>query len=292
VSKKRTVVSGGEPSGFKTSPIDEWVHSVAASFGGTVRSSNRGPVIHVTSPNWAERNLPSEPSLIAYEPDPAQWVTRTRIVNNMAARVLVSDPVCFTAEVAASAKSGKLKPNKNLDVLRCTIGFSTATYPLQLWRNTLYHVMPSNRMFAIDGDDRLLFRSDLAEKQWKFDKSLDGRLDQIFNAIRRRQDGFMKPDMMTNAIAERQSKLETQIRELEAFYFGGSPGMVDLHGVGDPTISKERAVEAEYRNRLRSVIRRHTLVILVRILSVGRVLCAVGKKPDTLPFVSQPLFEI
>jgi len=249
-------------------------------------------VIHVTSPDWAERNLPSEPLLIAYEPEPAEWVTRAKIVTKMAAKVLVSDPVCFAAEFAESAKSGKLKQNKKLDVLRCAVGFSTATYPLQFWRNTLYHVMPTNQTFAIEGDDLLLSRSDLVEKQWKFDKSLDARLDKIFNAIPRRQDCFMKSDMMTKSIAEHQSKLETQLRELEAFYFGGPPGMVDLHGVGDSTVSKERAVEAEYRSRLRSVIRRHTMVILVRILSVGRVICAAGKKPSTLPFVSQPLSEI
>lgn len=257
-----------------------------------MRNSVRGPIVHIMSPEWTSRNLPSEPVVVAYEPKPDEWVTRTRIVNKMAAGILVGNPVCFAAEFAPSQSSKASTQKNKLDVLRCSVGFLHATYPLKLWRSTWYHIMPSNRTLMIEGDDGLFSRSNLIEKQWEFDKSFDNRLDQVLAAVRRKYDHLMRSDTMIQAISDSQSKLETESRELEGFYFGGPPGMVELQGVGDQTISKERAVEAEYRARLRIAIRRHTLVTQMRILSIGRVLCSVNKKSKALPFVTQPLLEM
>jgi hypothetical protein len=274
-------------SGSESDALAGWIRVVEEEYGGKASANKRGLRLKVDSSRWANLGLPSD-LLIAREPEtPEEWRHRLRVVEQMAARALTAKPYAYSVALDARSISGA----KQVEVLRCAVGMITFPGPALLHRLTAYHIQPWNVTFCVEGDDsvfELNARTVPAGKE--VTEKLRPRVEKLCAVIDEASKRIPESPAMRAFTRAHGDRMQQEVKALESLYFDRYHRRGLLNGVPIAGLTGDRAVEAEYRRRLESIVNRYSIKIQPKVLSIGLISCMATRvggrdtKAVLLPF--------
>jgi hypothetical protein len=281
-------MEAGKTSGSSKKTLQAWTNVVAHRYGVKSSATLAGAEMSVASAEWSSLGL-ADPILIAHEPQSnEQWQNRLRIAEQMSATALRARPYVYCIDL--DPKNQRRRTGR-VEVLRCAFGLVVVSGPMRLWRMTAYYVHPWALSHVIEGSDGF-FPLKASATNGEFDLAkLEKGLEKLCAGISLVQQQFAKRPEVRAILDAQAERLSAEVVALDSLYFDPLYQRGLLHGVPLEGFAGDPAIEAEYRRRLDSIVKRYTLAVQLRILSLGFIRCE-GKKRQTktgievsLPFI-------
>lgn len=266
------------------SEVGRWLDIVARRYGGSVQPAGENYEIRGSGADWDALGFGPRTVVAAVPKDTEAWRRRFRLVEQSAALALRAAPFRFAACLGDDADRDQW------DVLRCAFVLELVSGEMTGTRFTAYHAEPSGVSGWVKGGDAL-WQNGARERQAGRDDEIASRLEALAREVRLAAEDFCESDTVTERCQTRQGELHRDLRHLESLYFDPAGTRGTLLGPLPEGLSRDLAIESEFRSRAHEALLRNRVLIRTRLLSIGHVRCR-GKLDITteparvqLPFV-------
>lgn len=254
-----------------------WLDGIADSLSCRTEPSPRG--VRLTLNADARRRLAFDRRqvTIGYEPGGGgrAAIDRIRFVERLVANRRLQGA---TSPFRLSFGDAGDDPDRVVSVMRLAFGLVPDRVPYVRFRFTAYQVEPWRIAWVKEGGDALFAFRHRACSAWAQgrDWTYEERAADLTREAARHCIDLQGELQERLRATDRQLRIETS--DLKRLYFGREARNVRQHGVPLHGLVGDAAVEAEYRQRARSIQRRSHISIRLEVISLGEICCNPDSK--------------